>query len=141
MWFPSLSCQLLTFPPTKRRDSNISTSCPASARSMAATMPASPQPTTAILSFDLLFTPGPCCARCIKFSLRNASLPTCSAACRGRTSGAALRDGRRAVSGVPGRVAACCGRKACDPRWPSATTTRSAAAEEGTPPRMVLTLY
>ena len=67
----------LTLPPTKGRSSKSSTSCPASTRSMAAIMPARPAPTTAILSFDLLTTPGPLIARPIRSSFRKALLPTC----------------------------------------------------------------
>ena len=47
MWFPSGSFQLLTFPPTKGRDSKISTSHPASTKSTAVAIPANPAPTIA----------------------------------------------------------------------------------------------
>ena len=85
MWLPSLSCQLLTLPPTNGRPSKISTSWPASARSIAQIIPARPPPMTPTLSLVSLTLPGPARARAIRSSLRNASLPSWRAL--------ALRDG------------------------------------------------
>mmetsp|Transcript_31603 Transcript_31603/g.74372 ORF Transcript_31603/g.74372 Transcript_31603/m.74372 type:complete len:201 (+) Transcript_31603:1527-2129(+) len=80
MWFPSLSCQELTLPPTNGRSSNISTWCPASAKSIAATIPANPAPTIPILRDSSFFLPGPPWARAMRFSFRKESFPTCDLA-------------------------------------------------------------
>eukprot|EP00962_Isochrysis_galbana_P024785 scaffold7616_cov100-Isochrysis_galbana.AAC.4 len=72
-------------------------------------MPAKPAPMTATFSFDLDTWPGPSMARFIRFSLRNASLPTCCLApsdAKSCTGGSAImRDAAvRARATDPGRI-------------------------------------
>jgi len=92
-----LSCHELTFPPTNGRSSNISTSCPASARSIAATMPANPAPTIPIDSRSSFVFPGPFRARAIRSLFRNESFPTCFFAPADLKSPSAVDDGGATV--------------------------------------------
>ena len=70
------------------------TSCPASARSMAATIPASPAPTIPMESFSSFFLPGPFWALAMRFSLRKESFPICFLAPSDAKGSAAAVDDR-----------------------------------------------